>query len=340
MKLFRHYGNIPAASRGSVLAIGNFDGIHRGHQGVLAEAGRLAESFGAPHAVLTFEPHPRQFFKSDGPPFRLTPFRIKARLIEALGIDCLFCLRFNRALSSMTAEEFVTDILVGGLATRHVVVGDNFCFGRGRGGDIGLLKSLGETMGFGVSSISRILGPAGEDYSSTRVRDYLLAGNPTRAALLLGRYYEVEGRVRPGGGAGRALGFPTANLLLLNTICPASGAYAVRAGIDKGAATRWHGGFATLTPEWDRTAAGLVGPPRLKVHLFDNDQDLTGRHMRIALVDYLRPPIEDPAPEVLKAQYTQDAERARVILAAEDWDASWPATPFTAATGPVAPGKP
>ena len=336
MKVFRHYSAIPEHCRDSVLAIGNFDGIHRGHQGVIGKAGRLAKEFDAPHAVLTFEPHPRQFFKADGPPFRLTPFRIKARLIEALGIDCLFVLRFDRTLSRMTAEEFVIDILAGGLGTQHVVVGDNFNFGRGRAGDIPLLKTLGRANGFGVSSVTRILGPGGEAYSSTRVRDYLVAGNPTRAALLLGRYYEVEGRVRPGGGASRTLGFPTANIVLLNTICPASGAYAVRAGIDKGADTLWHGGFATLTPEWDRAEdpEGAGAPPRLKVHLFDNDQDLVGRHMRIALVDYLRPPIEDPAPEVLKAQYTQDAERARVILAAEEWDASWPATPFTAATMP------
>ena len=335
MKVFRHYSNIPDHCRDSVLAIGNFDGIHRGHQGVIARAGRLAKEFDAPRAVLTFEPHPRQFFKPDGPPFRLTPFRIKARLIEALGIDCLFVLRFDRGLSSMSAEDFVVEILSEGLGAQHVVVGDNFYFGKGRAGDIQMLKTLGRANGFGVSSITRILGPGEEAYSSTRVRDYLLAGNPTRAALLLGRYYEVEGRVMPGDGASRALGFPTANLLLSNTICPASGAYAVRTGIDEGADTRWHGGFATLTPEWDKAAAGA--PPRLKVHLFDTDQDLTGRHMRIALVDYLRPPIEDPSPAALKAQYTQDKERARVILAAEAWDSSWPATPFTDPTLPEWP---
>ena len=331
MKVFRHYSNIPKDCRDSVLAIGNFDGIHRGHQGVIARAGRLAKEFEAPRAVLTFEPHPRQFFAPDAPPFRLTPFRIKARLIEALGIDCLFVLRFYKGLASMSAEDFVTEILAKGLGAQHVVVGDNFYFGKGRKGDIQMLKTLGRANGFGVSSITRILGPGEEAYSSTRVRDYLLAGNPTRAALLLGRYYEVEGLVMPGDGASRALGFPTANLLLPNTICPASGAYAVRAGIDEGADTRWHGGFATLTPEWDRATnpAAAGGPPRLKVHLYDNEQDLTGRHMRIALVDYLRPPIEDPSPEELKAQYAKDVERSRVILAAEAWDSSWPATPFT-----------
>ena len=333
MRVFRHTRNIPKACRDSVVAIGNFDGIHRGHQGVIAKAASLAREFEAPRAVLTFEPHPRQFFQPDAPPFRLTPFRIKARLIEALGIDCLFVLRFDRGLSSLSAEAFVVEVLAGGLGAQHVVVGDNFHFGRGRAGDIPLLKTLGRTNGFGVSSITRILGPGGEAYSSTRVRDYLVAGNPTRAALLLGRYYEIEGRVRPGTGGGRAALVPTANIPLDGTICPAPGAYAVRAGIDLGSATQWHAGFATLEPPVE--SKGRRRPALLKTHIFDNEEALAARHMRIALVDYLRPTVEAADAAARQDQFAEDSRRARVILAAEQWDASWPATPFTAAIKPT-----
>lgn len=332
MRVFRHSRNIPKSCRDSVVAIGNFDGIHRGHQGVIAKAASLAKEFDAPHAVLTFEPHPRQFFQPDAPPFRLTPFRIKARLIEALGIDCLFVLRFDRDLSGLTAEAFVVEVLAGGLGAQHVVVGDNFHFGRGRAGDIPLLKTLGRSNGFGVSSITRILGPGGEAYSSTRVRDYLVAGNPTRAALLLGRYYEIEGRVQPGTGSGRAEALPTANIRLDGTICPAPGAYAVRAGVDLGSATQWHAGFAVLEPPAE--AKGRARPALLKVHLFDSDEAMAARHMRIALVDFLRPPVEATGDRARKAQFEEDIRRARVILAAEEWDASWPATPFTMASTP------
>lgn len=341
MRVFRHYSNLPAEARGAVVAIGNFDGIHRGHQAVIGKAGRLARELGAPLAVLTFEPHPRNYFRPDSPPFRLTPFRLKARLIEALEVDCLFVLRFDRALAELGAEAFIADVLVSGLGVRHVVVGDNFRFGRKRTGDIAMLETQGRSNGFGVTCLGRITGPSGatgdaEPFSSTHVRDYLAAGNPTRAALLLGRYWEIEGRVQRGDQRGRALGYPTANVAIGDILLPAFGVYAVRAGIDRGADTKWHAGAANIgiRPMFESKR------PLLEVHIFDFDRQIYGRHMRVALVDYLRPEMAFDSVEDLKAQMEEDCRRARASLAYEDWDASWPASPFMAPSGMAPTGEP
>ncbi|MFQ6017514.1 MAG: bifunctional riboflavin kinase/FAD synthetase [Kiloniellaceae bacterium] len=328
MAIFRHTTDLPTGALGPVLAIGNFDGVHRGHQAVIEKAGRLARAFETTQAVLTFEPHPRRFFQPDAAPFELTPFRLKARLIEALGVDNLFVLRFDRALSRMSAQDFVRDILVAGLRVRHVVVGDNFAFGHKRRGDLALLQRLGLDHGFGVSGLTRVTGPLGQAYSSTRVRDCLKAGDPTRAALLLGRYWEIEGRILRGDRRGRQLGFPTANIKLNGTLEPARGVYAVRAGIDRRDGPLWHDGVANLGVRPTVDGERLL----LEVHLFDLDQDLYGRHMRVALVDYLRPEIKFDGLDSLKAQIAEDGRRARVILDREAWDSSWPASPSMSVT--------
>ncbi|HEY6334629.1 MAG TPA: bifunctional riboflavin kinase/FAD synthetase [Alphaproteobacteria bacterium] len=327
MRVFRHYTELPENARGAVVAIGNFDGIHRGHQAIIDEAARLARGMAAPLAVLTFEPHPRGFFRPELPPFRLTPFRIKARLIQSLGVDELFVLTFDEALSKLTAERFVADVLVAGLGIRHAVVGDNFAFGHKRGGNAQLLASLGKAASFGVTCLTRVRGPADEIYSSTRVRDYLQAGNPTRAALLLGRYWEIEGRVQPGDRRGRTLGYPTANLALDGFLEPARGVYAVRAGIDHGHEIQWHDGVANLgvRPMFDGKTL------LLETHLFDFSGEIYGRHLRVALVDHLRPEIKFESVADLIAEMTEDSRRARVILASERWEHNWPATPFRSA---------
>ena len=323
MQVLRHYTGVPEALRHSVVALGNFDGIHRGHQEIIAQAGRLAREFGAPHAVMTFEPHPRGFFNPDLPAFRLTPFRIKARLIEALGVDCLFVFRFDRALSRLSAGEFVGDILAGGLGVQHVVVGENFGFARRREGDVPALRRLGRSNGFGVSALAQVTGPGNEAFSSTGVREYLKAGNPTRAALLLGRYHEIEGRIRSGDE--RSDGAPC--LDLHDVICPAEGAYAVRAGIDLGAETVWHSGVALLDVRETPPGAG----PLMEIHLFDEAPGIVGRHLRVALVDYLRPLPATPDPAARRAELAEDRRRAQVILASEEWVTGWPSTSFVAA---------
>jgi riboflavin kinase/FMN adenylyltransferase len=329
MRVFRHYDELPASARGAVVAIGNFDGIHRGHQAIIAEAGRRARALAAPLAVLTFEPHPRVFFRPELPPFRLTPFRIKARLIEALGVEVLFVLGFDRALSSLTAAQFVGEVLVRGLGIRHAVVGDNFAFGHKRGGNAASLQAMGAAEGFGVTCMARVRGPGEEIYSSTRIRDYLQAGDPTRAALLLGRYWEIEGRVQPGDRRGRQLGYPTANLPLDGYLEPARGVYAVRAGIDRGSEIQWRVGVANLgvRPMFDGKTL------LLETHLFDFAGDLYGQHLRVALVDHLRPELDFASVEALVAAMHEDSRRARVILAAERWEHNWPSTPF----GPASP---
>lgn len=331
MLVFRHHSDLPEEARGSVLAIGNFDGIHKGHQAVISKAARLAAELEAPHGVLTFEPHPRRFFRPDIEPFRLTPFRIKARLIEALGVDLLYVLSFDTKLSSLSAERFVREVLVGGLGVRHVVVGDDFAFGADRQGDTGMLERMGRSLGFGLTVVTRVGGPAAEIYSSTRVREYLKAGNPTRAARVLGRYFEIEGRVQPGEQRGRNLGYPTANVDLGETTHPAFGVYAVRAGVERDEKTTWHDGAANLgiRPMFKSDR------PLLEVHLFDFNQDLYGAHLRVALVDYLRPEMSFADVDELKQQMAEDVRRARVILAQEDWDSSWPASPFMSVGAPT-----
>ena len=329
MAIFRHTTDLPDEALGAVVAIGNFDGVHRGHQAVIDQAGRQARACETSLGVLTFEPHPRRFFRPDGAPFQLTSFRLKLRLLEALGIDNVFVLPFNQAFSELSAEDFVRRILVEDLRARHVLVGDNFFFGHKRGGDTALLERLGRNHGFGVTILRQVEGTTGEAYSSTGIRDYLTAGNPTRAALLLGRYWEIEGRVQSGAKLGRKLGFPTANIALGEVLEPAFGVYAVRAGVDRGGQTVWHPGVANLG-----IRPMVEGPaldsrePLLEVHLFDFDEDLYGQHMRVALVDYLRPEMTFDDMAGMRERMVEDSRRARVILDWEDWDPAWPASPF------------
>ena len=189
MEIVRHYTDIPLAARGAAVALGNFDGVHLGHRAVIADAVVAAKRLGAPSAVMTFEPHPRCFFQPDGTPFELTPGEKKARHIAALGVDVLFLIPFNADFAAIPAEHFVCDVLAGGLGVRHVIAGYNFVFGKGRGGDFGLLEKLGEKNGFGVSVVSEVSSQEtdGAAYSSTLVRDRLRDGRVREAAALLGR---------------------------------------------------------------------------------------------------------------------------------------------------------
>jgi riboflavin kinase/FMN adenylyltransferase len=311
MRLFRHYKEVPAEARGAVVAIGNFDGLHRGHQTVIAEAARQARDLGASYAVLTFEPHPREFFRPGEPPFRLTPFRIKVRQLEAIGVDCLFVLPFNAELARKSAEAFVVEVLSQGLDVAHVVVGYDFVFGAGRRGDAGLLSDLGRLHGFGATSVPAVKSAGAEKYSSTRVREHLQAGRPLQATALLGRPWEIEGRVEHGEKLGRHLGFPTANLVLDDYLQPALGIYAVKAGIDEGRDTVWRDGVASFG------FRPTVGGTRtlFEVYVFDWSADLYGRHLRVALIDYLRPEKKFDGLADLRAQIAADCDAARRALA-------------------------
>jgi riboflavin kinase/FMN adenylyltransferase len=311
MRIFRH-DRVGAGDRGAVVAIGNFDGVHLGHQAVIGAAGTLARSLRAPHAVLTFEPHPRQVFRPQDPPFRLTPFRVKARRIEALGVDLLFTLHFDLAFAARSAEDFIDSVLIQGLGVRHVVVGYDFVFGHQRRGDPALLRERGAALGFGVSVIEPVAASGGAVYSSTRIREHLVAGRPGEAAALLGRPWEIDGRVERGDQRGRTIGFPTANLMLDDYLRPAAGVYAVRAGIEEGGRTVWHDAVANFGRRPTFGGSDL----RLEVHLFDFAGDLYGRHLRVALIEHLRPEQKFPGIDALKAQIAADAARARAVLAA------------------------
>jgi len=310
MRIFRHYDPLPPSARGVVAVVGNFDGVHRGHRAVIDEAGKIAAGLNRPRAVVTFEPHPRSFFFSERPPFRLTPLRIKAHCIEALGVENLFVLHFDRALASLTPEDFIAKVLVQGLGVAHVVVGYNFVFGKGRAGNPAVLAREAARHGFGFTEMPLVESSDGYVYSSTRIREHLTEGRPAEAAKLLGRCWEIEGRVVAGDGIGKTLGMPTANIAFEEYLRPAHGIYAVRAGVDKGTGTDWHDAVASFGT---RPTLGN-GPELLEVHLFDYAGDLYGKHLRVALVEYLRPQAVFDGLEKLGAQMSKDAEEAQKVL--------------------------
>lgn len=317
MHPFRTWSEVPAQLRGGVLSLGNFDGLHLGHQAVLGKARDLARANGAPAGVMTFEPHPLLFFKPEQEPFLLSPFRTKARMIEAMGLDYLFVQTFDREFSQRPAENFVEEILVGGLAVSHIVVGYDYVFGFQRKGNVALLNDLAAKHDFGVTSVGE-LSEGGVRYSSTTIRNLLKDGAPEKAANLLGRYWEIEGRVERGDQRGRTLGFPTANVPSHGYLHPKKGVYAVRAGIDRGGETIWHDGVANFgnRPTFDKKDV------LLEVHLLDFNEDLYAKHLRVALIDYIRPEQKFDGLDALKAQIAADSLAARAALRARRFPAA------------------
>jgi len=312
MALFRHTHDLPAEARGGVVAIGNFDGVHRGHRAVLAEAQARAESLGTHADVLTFEPHPYQLFKPDAPPFRLATLRTKVRLLEACELAHLFVLPFDWDLAGYSPEAFVEDILVRNLGARHVVVGEDFRFGRKRAGDVELLREKGRQHGFGVSAMPPVLDADGHVISSSRIREALRAGEVAEATALLGRPWEIEGRVQHGDKRGRTIGFPTANITLGEMLEPAHGIYAVRAGIDAGPATEWWDGAAYV----GRRPTVTEGTPGVlfETHLLDVDPELYGEHLRVQVHAFVRGDWAFDGLDALKHQIARDCASARAAL--------------------------
>ena len=307
MRVIRHCAELTPDPQGRVVALGNFDGVHLGHQSVITQAGLLASAMGAAFCVMTFEPHPRLVFQPDLPPFRLTPFRVKTRLIEEMGADICLMQHFDRAFAAQSAEAFVEDLLVGHLGVKGVVVGHDYVFGKGRQGNPEYLRAKGAQFGFQVVEVAAVAAPDGEVYSSTAVRNHLIGGRPTEAAKLLGRTWEVDGRVEHGDARGRTIGFPTANMNLADYQRPAFGVYAVRAAIEDGGPAHWLPGVANFgrRPTFGKTE------DLLEVHLLDFSGDLYGRHMRVQLVDFIRPERKFAGIDELKAQIASDAECAR-----------------------------
>jgi riboflavin kinase / FMN adenylyltransferase len=315
LRIIRHPGSGAAHARGAVLAMGNFDGLHKGHAALIDHARHVAAIRGAPAAVLTFEPHPRNVFIPGCEPFRLTPFRVKEREIARLGVDLLFIQHFDAEFARQSAEAFIDEVMVAAIGMVHIVVGHDCTFGNRRRGTPEMLRERGDRLGFGVTVIEPVRG-GDAVYSSTHIRELLKAGKPREAAAQLGRFWEIDGRVALGDQRGRTIGFPTANLGLGEYLRPAFGVYAVRVsgdGSDDPLGGKSVGGVANigLRP----TVGGLV--PRLEAHLFDVDTDLYGRHLRVALVDFIRPERKFASFDELKHQIAADATTAREILAAE-----------------------
>jgi len=314
LRIVRHPGSGSTHPRGAVLALGNFDGLHLGHAALIGEARDRAHAGGVPAGVLTFEPHPRSVFMPESEPFRLTPLRVKEREIARLDVDLLFVQHFDTAFAKKSAESFVEEVLLGAVGVTHIVVGHDCTFGNRRRGTPEMLRDAGARHGFGVTVIEPVRGADAAVYSSTHIRELLREGRPRDAAAQLGRYWEIDGRVAVGDRRGRTIGFPTVNLGLGEYLRPAFGVYAVRVSGD-GADDPFDGrsidGVANIglrptvgTPE-----------PRLEAHLFDIDQDLYGRHLRVSLIDFIRPEKKFAGLDALKAQIAEDAARARNILA-------------------------
>jgi riboflavin kinase/FMN adenylyltransferase len=312
MRIFRHYDDVTAPFKGAVVAIGNFDGVHRGHQALIDRVRFHAHALGKPVGVLAFEPHPQEFFRPSPESFRLTPFRTKSRLLMEQDVDVMFALPFDAQMAVKSAQEFVIDVLVKGLGVSCVLVGAEFQFGKGRAGDAPVLSYMGEMEGFGVEVFEPVLEDATQKISSTHIREALKAGKPDVAAKLLGHYWSVESRVEHGDARGRTIGVPTANMRLPDTLHPAFGVYAVRATIyeDDRPVSR-HGGVANfgIRPMWQ------TKEPLLETWLFDFDGDLYGKHLAVEFIHYIRGEAKLDGLDALKAQIAKDADEARRVLA-------------------------
>ena len=310
MQLIKGFERLAPGQRGASVALGNFDGVHRGHQALIAEAARAGGQVGAPTGVITFEPHPRRFFQPDAPPFRLTLGPEKARVLATHGVEHIHELAFDAALSAMPAETFVERVLAHGLGIRHLVIGEDFRFGKGRTGDALMLRNMSEGLGFTVSIQHILHGESGE-YSSTAVRIHLEEGRCDAAAAQLGRWHTVSGPVIIGDQRGRGLGYPTANLTFGEQIIPRYGIYAARVQVLDGPHAGWHGGVASIG---ERPTFG-VNAPNFEVHLFDFTGDLYGAEFSAGLVSYLRGEERFDSAQTLVAQMDRDAGLARTRLA-------------------------
>lgn len=310
--LYRSLADLPTEAQGAVLAIGNFDGVHLGHQQVIADARALAEAKDAPLGVMLFDPHPQQFFAPDTPPFRLTRLVTRAALLADLGVDFTLALPFDAAMAACEAEDFITDILVGKLNVSAVCVGYDFCFGKGRKGNFAMLRDVGGEMGFETFATEAVLQPDSTNpFSSSAIRNFLRDGEPEKAAALMGHAFAIEAEVQTGDRRGHTIGFATANMPLDDYVLPKFGVYAVRADIlDGDFAGQALRGVANLGL---RPTVG-TDKPRLESHFFDFDGDLYGANLRVSLLHFIRPEQKFDGLDALKAQIAKDSDKAREML--------------------------
>ncbi len=307
IQVVRGWRGLPPKQRGAAVAIGAFDGVHRGHQAVIAKAKEAAERLGIPLAVVSFDPHPRRWFQPDAAPFRLMTPEQMARALEPLGVDRLYLLPFDGQMAAMTDEQFAREVLGEGLGIRHAAVGFDFTFGKGRTGSPEALRRYGQADGFTVSVAERLDDADGLKLSSSAVREALKAGDMARAAVILGRPFAITGEVIHGDKRGRTIGVPTANISLGGYMRPAYGVYATRTRLPDG---RVIDGVANLgvRPMYP------TDDPLLEVWLFDFNEDLYGQTVETELVAFLRGEMKFDGLDALKVQIDRDAADARTVL--------------------------
>ncbi len=307
MRIVRGWERLPSAERGASVALGNFDGVHHGHQRVIAAARDAAVRDRLPLGVVVFDPHPRRWFQPDAPPFRLQTNAQRARALGDLGVELLYVLPFDARLAGMSDEGFARDVLSQGVDVRHVAAGFDITFGKDRTGDGAALQAYGQRLGFGVTVVEAVESADGRKLSSTAVREALSAGRPDEAAAVLGRPFAVEGAVQHGDKRGRTLGFPTANVPLGDYVRPRFGVYATRTRLPDG---RVVDGVSSLgvNPHFGGRDPGL------EVWLFDFDEAIYGQVIETELVAFLRPEAAFDSVEALQAQVFADAENAKRLL--------------------------
>lgn len=307
MELIRGIHNLHARHRGCVATIGNFDGVHLGHQAVLGQLAEKGAELHLPTTVITFEPQPQEYFSHGEIPPRLTRFREKIKALRRYSVDRVLCLPFNRALAEMEAEAFIRRVLVDGLGIRYLVVGDDFCFGKGRRGDFTMLQRAGAAHGFEVVNMHTFEIEGGR-VSSTRIREALQAGNLSLAEQLLGRPYRMCGRVAHGDKLGRTIGFPTANIFLHRKKTPVDGVFAVEMFGIEGEPVAGVANVGTR-PTVDGTRS------LLEVHLFDFSAEIYGRYVHVDFLHRIREERRFDSFEALKKQILSDADEARAFFA-------------------------
>ncbi|MDJ1009018.1 MAG: bifunctional riboflavin kinase/FAD synthetase [Paracoccaceae bacterium] len=311
MRIVRSYHGLRPDERvGAAAAIGNFDGVHRGHQAVISAARTEARGTVAPLGIVTFEPHPREVFAPGAAPFRLMNAEARAHRFEKLGVDILYEIPFDAALAGLSPEAFIGDVIVDGLGLSHVVIGEDFRFGKGRAGTAEDLRRAGERLGFGVT-VAPLLEFDGLDVSSTRIRTALTEGRPRDAAEMLGHFHRIEGEVIRGDARGRDLGYPTANMSITGLHPPRFGVYAVSVDVLSGPHAGRYDGVASLgvRPMFGQNL------PNFETHIFDFSGDLYGTHLSVALVAFLRDEARFESLDALVVQMDADSAAARQVLA-------------------------
>jgi len=296
---------VPQAAKAAVLAIGNFDGVHRGHQALLRVAKVEAGKLGAPAGVILFEPHPREFFQPDKPHFRLTALERKLELLEHFGLDAAVVLAFDAALAGLAAQDFIERIIVQALAARHVVIGYDFRFGKGRVGEPETMRQAGSALGFGVTVVAQV-AEAGEVFSSNAIRAELAQGDVAGAAQMLGHWWRLSGKVIGGFKRGAGLGFPTANIELAPGTALAHGIYAVRVHLEEKVYPA--AAYLGTRPTFDN------GAPMLEVFLFGFEGDLYGREIAVEFIDFVRTDAKFASVAGLQEQIAKDCARAQAVL--------------------------